>query len=1101
MAKAGISEQEYDRLVAEGTRALPFAGGAAAPTGAMSPAEYDRILAASGQAIPTLGQRVLAGGAGALGSLASVLDAPRRALWTLGYLASGTPLGDAWEEASTAKNLVLDLFPDLEDNPAIASAIGIGLEILTDPLTYLTLGTLTGVGKGAQISGKLGATWAHQARAGHRALLQFVYPIIEDGALKIARKQLIRAPKLVENIGYVGRLIRYPRSIVRNRAWTAAGMRAWTAQLEGMAKIAEPLADAGAGVSRQLLRLRDLKVKQMADWGAEGVEEAARLADHLDLPSAYHKAFVAAASDEVLERATLFKTISDTAGDIARGADVPVGQLGGSVRRALKEVDWLAPDELGELRKIVDSPLMDGLMADEGNVLRQYVSLRDDAIKIAEQLPDLERELAEAKATRQLARAFAVVPEPGPQVLAAVEGRVASAKRAIQTLDANAMRRVNAAYAAAGEVGLASRTQRLLAEQDKIPNGIFRILHPNAKRRMAEIVAKSDADAARLFTTDTNGLMHRHFAARLDGATETLERLAPGVKANADTIYREFSAEEILAFAKEPPAGSQIQKVADMFRESGVIDRLKRHADAKAPLVSRRFYQSDPHKWFDEVSHNIVAEVQKAKFMEGLKEVPGLVSREAIDGWFHASKVSKALVAELGDDAYLHPELFHEITRVMTRTMLPSPEGRTAALRMYDYCTRIFKTAVTTPESFLGKYGVIPGFPAYHFRNMYSDAILMAYEGPYSLRTVFKEGLTLARGAEDVTVDAGHLGKMSAADFKRMGIAYGVTFGEDTTKIGSIIGNHLENSRRLGFYMDRIRRGYSPYHAAKACKRVLFDYRDMTNIERQLFRRIVPFWSWLRNNVRLQVGTLLSRPGMTMLQLRAGGAVSKIPDAPAWVRGRMMVALDPDKQTGEERMLTGIGLPVEDIAELLDFHGGYKEWVRQLAFRANPYLKLGISRALDFDVERMRPFDRPTSAPYLAWTRDKPGLWAWLQKSGWVGARERRGRDGQPYYTVNPHFDHFMRSLPSARGFGQLKTFAHPGSRAMKTLGWLTGFREIRYHPDRVRRAEEQSEAKEKLDALRRIGDISIYEIPYARRGSPLTRADVRRIRRGAYGR
>jgi hypothetical protein len=41
----------------------------------------------------------------------------------------------------------------------------------------------------------------------------------------------------------------------------------------------------------------------------------------------------------------------------------------------------------------------------------------------------------------------------------------------------------------------------------------------------------------------------------------------------------------------------------------------------------------------------------------------------------------------------------------------------------------------------------------------------------------------------------------------------------------------------------------------------LFDYQDLTDFEKRVARRVVPFYTWMRKNVPLQVGELAKQPG------------------------------------------------------------------------------------------------------------------------------------------------------------------------------------------------------------------------------------------------
>jgi len=74
------------------------------------------------------------------------------------------------------------------------------------------------------------------------------------------------------------------------------------------------------------------------------------------------------------------------------------------------------------------------------------------------------------------------------------------------------------------------------------------------------------------------------------------------------------------------------------------------------------------------------------------------------------------------------------------------------------------------------------------------------------------------------------------------------------------LGMIVEDSAKLSLYIDRRIKGYSVYDAGLDVKKYLFDYSDLTNIEREVLKRVFPFYSWTRFNVPLQVSSLIQNP-------------------------------------------------------------------------------------------------------------------------------------------------------------------------------------------------------------------------------------------------
>lgn len=80
-------------------------------------------------------------------------------------------------------------------------------------------------------------------------------------------------------------------------------------------------------------------------------------------------------------------------------------------------------------------------------------------------------------------------------------------------------------------------------------------------------------------------------------------------------------------------------------------------------------------------------------------------------------------------------------------------------------------------------------------------------------------------------------------------------------RLNKKIGSGIENNARLAHFMDKLAEGFSPEEAAMSVKKYLFDYTDLTSIERNVFKRIAPFYTWTKKNIPLQLSELVKQPG------------------------------------------------------------------------------------------------------------------------------------------------------------------------------------------------------------------------------------------------
>jgi hypothetical protein len=66
-------------------------------------------------------------------------------------------------------------------------------------------------------------------------------------------------------------------------------------------------------------------------------------------------------------------------------------------------------------------------------------------------------------------------------------------------------------------------------------------------------------------------------------------------------------------------------------------------------------------------------------------------------------------------------------------------------------------------------------------------------------------------------------------------------------------------TRSTGF-VHNLKKGQSYAEAAATTKKYLFDYFDLTAFEKKVMKRIVPFYTWMRKNIPLQLKTLVTNP-------------------------------------------------------------------------------------------------------------------------------------------------------------------------------------------------------------------------------------------------
>ena len=79
-------------------------------------------------------------------------------------------------------------------------------------------------------------------------------------------------------------------------------------------------------------------------------------------------------------------------------------------------------------------------------------------------------------------------------------------------------------------------------------------------------------------------------------------------------------------------------------------------------------------------------------------------------------------------------------------------------------------------------------------------------------------------------------------------------------KAGGAAGNAVETNAKLAHYIAKRNEGLTPFEAGESVKKYLFDYQDLTRLEKDVFKRLMPFYTWTRKNIPLQIEALIKDP-------------------------------------------------------------------------------------------------------------------------------------------------------------------------------------------------------------------------------------------------
>lgn len=408
-------------------------------------------------------------------------------------------------------------------------------------------------------------------------------------------------------------------------------------------------------------------------------------------------------------------------------------------------------------------------------------------------------------------------------------------------------------------------------------------------------------------------------------------------------------------------------------------------------------------------------------------------------------------------------------------------------LSLFDGFTRGFKTGVTVL------------FPSFHVRNAVGNFWNNFVGGVWNPKEYADAGRILADakftgggavwdvgGGRSMTskqildhLDAGgalgYSGQLSEEELLK-GMA-----GLPLVKQARTAGAAVESNAKIAHFLDKMRKGATPEDAILSIKKYLFDYSELSPIEKQFFRRVIPFYTFQRKNWPLILESMVTQPGKmataahfdAAMRARAdGGGPIETTVVPGYM-ARRLLKLDEDRD-GMLSVVSNFGLPFEDIAFM-------DRPFEEMAGMLNPLIKGPLQALAGKDFFRDMPLDRAEYAPgFLRWAKHLPGVGQPFLDA--IGFREVK----PDVYRANPRFLNWLWTFGASfsRGAGLLDTAGQQGTQAA-LLKYVSPVRTREYSPEEqmrqnYRRIVEGYVAR--LEEMQRQGVTGRAEDFYVRR-------------------
>lgn len=316
-------------------------------------------------------------------------------------------------------------------------------------------------------------------------------------------------------------------------------------------------------------------------------------------------------------------------------------------------------------------------------------------------------------------------------------------------------------------------------------------------------------------------------------------------------------------------------------------------------------------------------------------------------------------------------------------------------------------------------------------------------------------------------------------------------------KLGRTVGQFIEHQQKATAYITALGKGKSVTDALALAEKAGFDYRALTGFESQIMRRIIPFYSFTRKNLELQLKTLGENPQRINQIMKFFGNVSgiggltdeekaKLPD---YLQEQFTMSFGKNK-AGNPIVSGSFGTPIEQPGGAV-FGRNFGESVRKVASTLNPLIKTPLEKAFGKDFFFNRPIKEIVDAKQYQILPD------YLKK--FIAFKEvpKKDKNGKEYvtYTADPEKLHILRNLPTTRLFGYLYEIYRPEEdtvKGAKTLNLLTGVKPKPIDIETVEYFRNRDKQRELEDLLIRAGVLKefkkIYE-PSKKTKSPLQKS------------
>lgn len=196
---------------------------------------------------------------------------------------------------------------------------------------------------------------------------------------------------------------------------------------------------------------------------------------------------------------------------------------------------------------------------------------------------------------------------------------------------------------------------------------------------------------------------------------------------------------------------------------------------------------------------------------------------------------------------------------------------------------------------------------------------------------------------------------------------------------GEIAGSLVENQARFAAFLNEFNRSGNMAQALDKVQEVYVNYLRLSPFEQKVMRKIVPFWTWMKQNTANQFKFIFSQPGRYAVIPKLANAVNqgvdnRVPDElqPTYFQDLWMWQLPINLPNGVP-LFFNPNLPFQDLNRLsfdpTQPGKSLAEFGRKSLSSISPFLKIPLEVIPGYDLFRRQPLER-----YPGYKAPVPGI-------------------------------------------------------------------------------------------------------------------------------